>query len=112
MTQKGKVEPAHLTDRQKADIKKQILQQFPSVAMFQDEIDFLIDEYSKDKNYVAKLMKQNSNAIASVIDKSKLQTVKTVKADTDEWKEIVERMEKSKEEFTKIEDDEKSIVSI
>jgi hypothetical protein len=55
---KTKVEPAHLTDKQKEDIKRALLKEFPSLAIMQDELGFAIDEYSKDKNYIKNLMKK------------------------------------------------------
>jgi predicted DNA-binding protein (UPF0251 family) len=104
---------ANLSEQQKEVLKKQILQEFPNLSMFATDIDFLIEEYSKDKKYVSKLM-QTKDPVQTVIDESKLEVIRIVKSDTQEWKEITEKMEKSKEEFIKIVDDdeEKPLISI
>lgn len=114
MTKTKKSEPANLSEKQKQDIKIQILKQFPSLSLFNDEIEFLIEEYNKDKKYINRLMKSNK-PIESVIDESKLEAIKVVKADTKEWHDIDEKMRKAREEFLKINEDdenEKSVNSI
>jgi hypothetical protein len=102
MTKKSvKPEPANLTSAQKEELKKQILKEFPSLAIVSADIDFLIEEYNKDKKYVSRLMK-TSNPVQHVVDESKLELIKVVKADTDEWKEITEKMKKSEEQYAKV----------
>jgi hypothetical protein len=44
MTKKNKIEGANLTDKQKQEIKKQILQQYPQLVVVQQELDFLIEQ--------------------------------------------------------------------
>lgn len=118
MAKKEKIEPANLSEKQKEDIKVQILKQFPNLSLFNDELDFLIEQYNKDKKYVAKLMDCKS-PIEKVVDEKKIEAIKVVKQGTDEWRDIVQKMDKAKEEFLKVNeqikedtDNEKSIVSI
>lgn len=114
MTKKSnKLEGANLTVQQKEVLKKKILQEFPNLAIFNEDIDFLIEEYSKDKLYASKLMK-NKNPVESMINDNNVEKIRIVKADTDEWKNIIEKMEKSKGEFVNVnvEDEEKSTIII
>jgi hypothetical protein len=39
------------------ELKASILRVYPNTRKFESEIDFLIDQYCLDKDYVAKLMK-------------------------------------------------------
>jgi hypothetical protein len=114
MTKKSnKLEGANLTIQQKEVLKKQILQEFPNLAIFNEDIDFLIEEYSKDKLYASKLMK-TKNPLESIIDENSVEKIRIIKADTDEWKDIIEKMEKSKEEFVNVNvgDEEKSTIIV
>jgi hypothetical protein len=102
------VEPANLTANQKAEIKQQIIKQFPTLSLFKDDIDFLIEQYNKDKDYVKKLMKSKvpiedtiKTQFPTEIQNPEL--IKTVKQGTDEWNTIVDKLEQSKKEFVGIE---------
>ena len=57
MTKKAKVEPANLSEAQRAALKAAVLAHAPGLAPFQDAIEYLVERYSEDKNYVARLMK-------------------------------------------------------
>jgi hypothetical protein len=103
MTKKNKPEPANLTSEQKTLIKKQIFAQFPNLKMFADDIDFLIEQYDKDKKYVKKLTV--SKTPLTTTDENAIEKIKVVKADTDEWRDIIAKMEKAKSEFVKVGDD-------
>ena len=46
---------ANLSDFDKAALKANILNQFPTLSGFEDEIEFMINEYSKDKAYIKRL---------------------------------------------------------
>lgn len=120
MTKKNvKAEPANLSEKQKEDIKVQILKQFPNLSLFNDELDFLIEQYNKDKKYVAKLM-DCKNPIEKVVDENKIEAIKVVKQGTDEWNEIDAKMRKAREEFLKVNEQikedndnfQKSVISI
>lgn len=118
MAKKEKIEPANLSEKQKEDIKVQILKQFPNLSLFNDELDFLIEQYNKDKKYVARLM-DCKNPIEKVVDEKKIEAIKVVKQGSDEWIEIDAKMQKAKEEFLKVNeqikednDNEKSAISI
>lgn len=103
MVKKAKVEPANLSVNQKAEIKKQILKEYPSLSLFSDDIDFLIDQYDKDKDYVKKLMKAKVPVEQTLPSGGDIDNkIKIVKKDTDEWHEIVAKMEKAREEMVKI----------
>lgn len=100
----AKVEGANLTSQQKADIKKMILSQFPNLAIFAEDLEFLIDEYSKDKKYVNKLM-EVKNPAQQLLDESKVETIKIIKKGTEEWRDIIEKMDKAKTDFVKVGDE-------
>lgn len=106
MTKKSvKVEGANLTTTQKEELKRQILKEFPMLKMLEDDIVFLIEEYNKDKKYLSKLMKAKT-PMEQIIDESKFEKIKVLKANTEEWREVVEKMERSKDEFVTINPDE------
>lgn len=57
MSKKPKVEPANLSEAQRAQLKDALLAHAPQLAPFQDAIEYLVERYSQDKNYVSRLMK-------------------------------------------------------
>lgn len=54
MPKEKKVQGAKLNEIQKLQLKKEILIAFPNVKMFEEEIDFLIEEYSERNKNIAK----------------------------------------------------------
>ena len=54
---KPKVDPANLSEAQRAALKDALLAHAPQLAPFQDAIEYLVERYSQDKNFVTRLMK-------------------------------------------------------
>jgi hypothetical protein len=75
-------------------LKADILAQFPSVREFENEIDFLIEQYSKDKHFVTNLMTCAKPAEELVSQSTG--GVKHLSFDDPEYIELVERMNKAR----------------
>lgn len=99
MTKNKKVVPASLTENQKLVLKKAILAEYPNVRGFEDELDFLIEQYSKDKNYVEKLMKSaDANKQFEEDIEAQAGLIKNISKGDKEYDELLERFEKAKQE--------------
>jgi hypothetical protein len=103
MTKKNKVEGANLTDKQKQEIKKQILQQYPQLLFLQQELNFLIEQYDKDKDYVKNLMKK-AEPIKTFTEEAPetSATLEIIKQGTSEYEEIIKKFEKNAKEAATI----------
>jgi hypothetical protein len=99
MTKNKKIVPASLTENQKLVLKKAILAEYPNVRGFEDELDFLIEQYSKDKNYVEKLMKSaDANKQFEEDIEAQAGLIKNISKGDKEYDELLERFEKAKQE--------------
>ena len=90
----------HLSDAEKSFLKANILKEFPSLTTFDSEIDFMINEYCKDKNYLKRLM-EKKDVVAEVQQnvKEEDQTeVKVYKPDSEEYKRVMAALEVAKKE--------------
>ena len=109
MTKKNKVEGANLTDKQKQEIKKQILQQYPQLVVLQQELDFLIEQYDKDKDYEKNLMKK-AEPVKSFTEEAPETgaTLEIIKQGTPEYEEIMNKFQKNAKEAATIIEEEPS----
>jgi hypothetical protein len=57
-------ERAHLTPTQKRELKVALLREHPHLAMFDEELELLIEMYDQDKGYLKRLMKTSAAAPA------------------------------------------------
>jgi hypothetical protein len=90
MTKRQKVTPACLNTVQKMELRANILREYPNIGKFASEIDFLIEQYSLDKDYVQKLMK---TACASEALLSQAQGgVSTLEVGTPEYQRVMDAM--------------------
>jgi hypothetical protein len=95
---------ANLTLAQKASLKDNILRQYPNLATFEDEVDALIEEYSKDKGYIDKLMECKGKEVK---EPDQVGTMKHLSTDDPEYATIKEKMDKAYEQM--LEDQKKAI---
>lgn len=98
MSKKDKVVGAKLSEAQKKQLKDDILKQFPALSIIEDDIDYLIEEYSERNKDIAKeLMKKHKD------DESKSQNTKeeedvkwkmlTYKPNTPEYEELMTKLQ-------------------
>ena len=91
---------ANLSDFDKAALKANILNQFPTLSGFEDEIEFMINEYSKDKSYIKRLAEKAEPA-ESLVKETKENyggEIKHIKPDDPEYTRIMNALEKAKRE--------------
>lgn len=99
MGKKGKAPVgANLTTSQKAELKSAILAEYPNLAKFTEDIEMMIEEYSKDKSFIAKLTES--------IDKGEVLelpaaegSMTTLGPDDPEYHATMKRMSDAQEEF-------------
>lgn len=104
MVKNVKTEGAKLNDFQKSQLKKEILKQYPNLARMEDEIDWLIEEYSNnDKNVCKKVLEKVKDG--SYVPKVDAETedggghMKVVGQDDPEYQEVIDRMNAAKLEW-------------
>lgn len=67
MTKPRKPTPANLSDAQKAKLRADILVAFPALRQYEDEVAFMVEEYSKDRDFVANLCKRAANPCETLV---------------------------------------------
>ena len=91
---------ANLDEFARMALKANILNEFPNLkGTFEDEIDFIINEYSKDKNYI-KRISDKAKVVESVIKDTEDHKAefKAIKPDDPEYKRIMDALDKAKRE--------------
>ena len=109
--------PANLSNKQKEDMKKAILAQFPNLEMMGNIIEELIDQYNLDKNYIKKLnekcatpnteqerLELRKQELKKHLESVEILPMQVLKCGTPAWQEIIDKMQKSREDAYKLED--------
>lgn len=99
MGKKGKAPVgANLTASQKAELKSAILSEYPRLAKFSEEIEMMVEGYSKDKHYLDKLM-ESINKGEEDEPQAPAGTMKNLGPDDPEYHETMKRMDDARDEF-------------
>lgn len=98
-TQKG----AGLTTIQKMELKANILKEFPDCKMFEEEIDFLIEQYSeKNKNIASEIYDKGTKQFLESRGHKQEQDYgefKTYSADDFEYTKVMEKFKQAEDDF-------------
>jgi hypothetical protein len=79
------------------ELKANILREFPNTRKFESEIDFLIDQYNLDKDYVAKLMK--TACASEALMSEAMGGVSTLEVGSDEYERVMARMSEAQQKL-------------
>lgn len=85
---------AGMTENEKLALKTNILLQFPNLKTFDEELEFLINEYNKDKKYIKRLV-EKSHPSDSLVEDTKAE-MRTIKPDDPEYVRIMNALDEAK----------------
>jgi hypothetical protein len=91
---KSRTDPAGLSEAQQAALKVAIMKEFPQLGTFQEEVDFLVQEYNKDRGYLQRLTKVAAVAKPEESDESTGE-IKTLAPGDPEYDAFMLRLEES-----------------
>lgn len=94
MGKKDKIVGAKLSDAQKKQLKDDILKEFPALSIIEDDIDFLIEEYSERNKDIAKeLMKKAENNPPKTEKEEVKWEMTTLKPNTPEYEAMMVKLQ-------------------
>lgn len=96
---KKRVIPANLTNAQKSAIKADIRKMYPNLKLGDDELEFLIEQYNQDKDYIKNIMKGDNPAEAFLDEVESKGGIASYKPEDPEYIEAMEKMRKAREEY-------------
>jgi hypothetical protein len=79
------------------ELKASILREYPNTRKFESEIEFLIDQYSLDKDYVAKLMK--TACASEALMSEAMGGVSTLEVGSAEYERVMARMSEAQQKL-------------
>jgi hypothetical protein len=103
---KKQTKGAGLDEFGKIALRAAIIRDYPDLATFEEELDFLIEQYNKDKTYLKKLT-ENTRPMEKVLeeDMAKEAVLRTIKPGDPEYERIMnacaEEKRKHEEAITK-----------
>jgi hypothetical protein len=79
------------------ELRASILREYPNTRKFESEIDFLIDQYNLDKEYVNKLMK--TACASEALMSEAMGGVSTLEVGSDEYERVMARMNEAQQKL-------------
>jgi len=96
MPNNKKSKGANMNEADKMALKASILQQFPNLKIFEHELDFMIDEYNKDKGYIKRLA-MKAQPVQDVADNiESTAEMRTIRPDEPEYQRIMDALDEAR----------------